>query len=135
MLQAPSRLANVRNDEMPMIAAGVQEIGLSGSFDWTDDTVYNTNLSYGWFLNDCWLFGFKVGVSGVNSDANVTAGLFTEYNIHTGTKWVPFVGGGVNYKRLDTGDDSADGIETGLEFGVKYFLRANMAISASMTGA
>lgn len=129
----PGRIASVRNDDLPMIAKGVQELGLSGSFDWSDDTVYTTNLTYGWFLTDCWLFGIKTGVAGVNSDVSVNAGLFTEFNYMTGTKWVPFVGGSASYKRIDTGD-SNDGLETTLEFGVKYFLRSNMAISTSMSG-
>ncbi len=129
----PSRLGQIRNSELPILALGVQELGLSGSFDWSNDTVYRTDLTYGWFVSDCWLFGIKTGLSGVNSDVSVLAGLFVEYNYLTGTKWVPFAGGSASYKRVDNGD-SNDGLDTTLEFGVKYFLRSNMAISTSIAG-
>ncbi len=134
LLNAPSRIANVRNDELPMIAAGVQEFGLSGYIDWTDTTSYATQLTYAWFITDCFQFGLRAGVTGTNSDANINVGLFGEHNFMTGSKWVPFIGGGVNYKRLDGGGSSNDTVEVVAEAGVKYFLRSNMAISASIAG-
>ncbi len=71
LLSAPTRIANVANDELPMIQQGVQEFGLSGFIDWTDDTSYAASLTYAWFITDCFQFGFQFGVSGVNSDANL----------------------------------------------------------------
>lgn len=124
----------VATDELPIIAQGVTEFGLSGYLDWTDDTTYATSVSYGYFVNDCWLLGVKLGLSGINSDVNFSGGLFAEYNFHTGTKWVPFVGVGANWKRIDSGAFDADAIEMAGEFGVKYFMRANVAVSASISG-
>lgn len=130
----PVSLGGIATDELPVIAKGVTEFGLSGYLDWTDDTTYSLNASYGYFLTDCWLLGFKLGFGGINSDINFSGGLFTEYNFLTGTKWVPFIGLGANWKHIDSDFYSSDAIEMAGEFGVKYFLRSNVAISLSMAG-
>lgn len=57
--------------------------------------------------------------------------MFGEYNDLTGTKWVPFVRGTVSYIDPNEGDDSA---AFGLDAGVKYFMRSNRTISASVGG-
>ncbi len=62
------------------------------------------------------------------------AGLFGEHNFLTGTKWVPFIGAGVNYKRIDGGGSSNDTVEGVATVGVKYFLRSDMALSISGSG-
>ncbi len=124
----------VATEELPIIAQGVTEFGLSGYLDWTDDTTYATSVSYGYFVNDCWLLGVKLGLSGINSDVNFSGGLFAEYNFKTGTKWVPFIGVGANWKRIDSGAFDSDSIEMSGELGVKYFMRANVAVSASISG-
>lgn len=127
-------LPGVATGELPIIARGVSEFGLSGYLDWTDTTTYAANFSYGYFVNDCWLLGFRVGLSGVNSNVNFSGGLFAEYNFQTGTKWVPFVGVGANWKRIDSGAFDSDSIEMAGELGLKYFMRANVAVSASISG-
>jgi len=124
----------ITNDDLPMIASGVQEFGLSGNLNWTNDTTYALDLSYGRFVTDCILAGVKGGVIGENSDADFSFGVFGEYNYKTGTKWVPFIGIGADWARLDDGFASSDAIRLRGELGVKYFLRSNMALSASMSG-
>lgn len=127
-------LGGIATDELPVIRQGVTEFGLSGFLDWDDDTDYALNLSYGYFVNDCWMLGVRLGTRGTNSDIDVSAGLFAEYNFHTGTKWVPFVGIGADWQRLDSDFADSDSIEMSGEFGVKYFMRANVAVTASMAG-
>ncbi len=119
---------------LPMIARGVQEFGLNGRLNWQDDTVYTLNLSYGRFVTDNWLVGGRLSVDGVNSDAGYALGVFAEYNFLTGTKWVPFAGIGVGYNHLEGRDTSVDSVQFSGEFGIKYFMRPNMAITASMVG-
>jgi len=118
-------------DGLPMLAPGVQELGLSGRLNWDDDTLYNFNISYGRFLTSNWLVGARAGVSGVNSNKDYNIGVFGEYNFLTGTKWVPFIGADLGYKRPYEGSNS--GI-LGAYGGVKYFMRSNLAIFASTGG-
>lgn len=132
--QSHTTMGNVATDELPIISKGVVEFGLNGYLDWTDDVNYATTVSYGRFVTDNWLLGARLGLTGVNSNVNFSGGLFAEYNYLTGTKWVPFVGLGANWKRIDSGAFNADAIEAAGEIGVKYFLRSNMAVSASISG-
>lgn len=127
-------LGGIATDELPIISKGVVEFGLSGYLDWSDATTYATNISYGRFVTDNWLLGAKIGLTGRNSNVNFSGGLFAEYNFLTGTKWVPFVGVGANWKRIDSGALSTDAIEMAGEFGVKYFMRSNVAVSGSISG-
>lgn len=126
---------SIRNDDLPMLSKGVQEFGLSGKLNWEDETEYALDLSYGRFVTDGLLLGVKGGVFGENSDASFNFGIFGEYNFNTGTKWVPFIGLGAEWARVDDGAFDADAIRLRGEFGVKYFLRENMAISIGMSGS
>jgi len=118
-------------DGLPMIDTGVQELGLSGRLNWEDNTDYTFDISYGKFVTPNWLVGVNAGITGVNSDKSYRAGVFGEYNFLTGTKWVPFVRTGVGYTRPNAGDDSAF---IGVDAGIKYFMRSNLAIFASIGG-
>jgi len=118
-------------DGLPMLAAGVQELSLGGQLNWESSTAYSFDISYGRFLTANWLVGIQAGITGVNSDKDYRAGVFGEYNFLTGTKWVPFVRGGLGYSRPDQGDDSGT---VGVDLGVKYFMRSNLAIFASVGG-
>lgn len=118
-------------DGLPILAPGVQELRLNGGLNWTDDTAYNLDISYGRFLTANWQVGVQGSITGVNSDQNYGLGVFGEYNFLTGTKWVPFIRGTVSYLRPNVGDDTA---AFGLDGGVKYFMRSNLAISASVGG-
>ena len=118
-------------DGLPMLAPGVQELSLSGRLNWEDSTAYNFDVSYGRFLTANWVVGVEAGITGINSDKDYRLGVFGEYNFLTGTKWVPFVRGGVGYSRPDQGSSSAT---VGLDAGVKYFMRSNLAIFGSVGG-
>jgi hypothetical protein len=116
---------------LPMLDTGVQELSLGGNLNWEDNTDYSFNMSYGRFVTPNWLLGVDVGVTGVNSSKDYRAGVFAEYNFLTGTKWVPFIRGGVGYSKPDNGDSGAT---LGLDAGIKYFMRSNLAIYTSMGG-
>ena len=118
-------------DGLPMLAPGVQELGLSGRLNWEDNTDYSFDISYGRFVTANWLLGANAGITGINSDKSYRAGVFAEYNFLTGTKWVPFVRTGLGYSRPDVGDD---GVFLGVDAGIKYFMRSNLAIFASIGG-
>lgn len=119
------------SDGLPMLAAGVQELSLGGHLNWEDNTSYNFDISYGRFITQNWLLGVEAGITGINSDKDYRLGAFAEYNFLTGTKWVPFVRGGVGYSHPDAGESGAI---LGLDAGIKYFMRSNLAIYASMGG-
>jgi hypothetical protein len=118
-------------DGLPMLAPGVQELSLSGRLNWEDNTAYNFDVSYGRFITSNWLVGVEAGITGINSDKDYRLGVFGEYNFLTGTKWVPFVRAGLGYTRPDEGDDS---VFVGVDAGIKYFMRSNLAIFASVGG-
>ncbi len=126
-----SHHSNYGGDNLPMLAAGVQELSLGGSLNWDDSTAYNFDISYGRFLTQNWLVGVQAGITGVNSNKDYRLGVFGEYNFLTGTQWVPFVRTGVGYTRPNQGSNSA---LFGVDVGVKYFMRSNMALFASVGG-
>lgn len=126
---------HLSNNDLPNLSAGVQEFGLSGNLNWDSSTKYALDLSYGRFVTDGLLVGVKGGVIGENSDASFNFGVFGEYNFATGTKWVPFIGLGADWAHVSEDDFDADAIRLRGELGIKYFLRENMAISASMSGS
>ncbi|MEN8846608.1 MAG: hypothetical protein ABF377_00860 [Akkermansiaceae bacterium] len=112
---------------------GTQEFGVSGSLNYADDIDYNLELSYGWLVKDQWEVGFVGGVQGTNSDNNFSLGLFTEYNwAIDDSKWVPFIGMSAKWASLDSGAFDADSIALGMDIGVKYFIRENIAISFAL---
>ncbi len=119
------------SDGLPMLNTGVQELSLGGHLNWEDNTDYNFDLSYGRFTTPNWLLGVQAGLTGINSEKDYRLGVFAEYNFLTGTKWVPFIRGGVGYSNPDGGDS---GMTLGMDAGVKYFMRSNLAIYASMGG-
>lgn len=116
---------------LPMLAPGVQELSLGGQVNWENSTAYNFDIGYGRFLTSNWLVGVHAGITGVNSDKDYRIGVYGEYNFLTGTKWVPFVRGGVGYSRPDQGGNNGT---VGLDAGIKYFMRSNLAIFASVGG-
>lgn len=120
---------------LPMLAPGVQELGINGFLNWEDDTTYALQVSYGRFITSNWMLGGKIGIDGQNSDAGYSIGGFAEYNWLTGTQWVPYVGLSLEYNRLNYDDSNLNSFRAGAELGVKYFMRPNMAISAAVGGA
>jgi hypothetical protein len=120
---------------LPMLAPGVQELGLAGALNWRDDTTYNLQISYGRFFTDNWLLGVRGGFQGEDSDVDFNVGVFAEYNWLTGTQWVPFFGVGADWAEVNSDFFDADSIELGATLGVKYFFRPNIAVSASLSAA
>ncbi|MDA7907896.1 hypothetical protein N9062_02005 [Akkermansiaceae bacterium] len=118
----------------PMLSEGTREFGITGNINFADDIAYNMNVTYGWFIKDRWEVGFGLGVQGVESDANFSLGLFTEYNfmISETSKWVPYVGFFVSWASLSSDVLDADSIALGRNLGMKYFVRENIAISMSI---
>lgn len=133
VLSTPGRVLSVGDQLPPMLSEGTQEFGISGNLNFADDFAYNLDLSYGWFLKDNWEIGFQASVQGVESDMNIGLGLFTEYNFsNDDSKWVPFIGMSAEWAKLDSDAFEADSIALGLEVGIKYFIRENIALSFSI---
>ena len=132
LLAAPGQMLKMNDGTLPNLSVGVQEFGLSGNVDYADDIAYNLNLSYGYFFKENWQIGFTASVQGEESDANFGLGLFTEYNFVGESKWVPFVGMSAKWARLGSDALDADSIALGVDLGVKYFIRENLALSFSI---
>ena len=122
-------------DWKPMLQQGTQELGVEGSVNFDDDLIYNLNLSYGYFFRDNWEVGGRLfGQGGESRDDSYGGGIFTEYNFANNTKWVPFIGGSLNWKEFDSDFADSGSIEVGVTIGVKYFISPNLAISLSGGG-
>lgn len=132
LMAAPGQMLKMNDGTLPNLSVGVQEFGLSGNVDYADDIAYNLNLSYGYFFKENWQVGFNAAVQGEDSDANFGLGLFTEYNFVGESKWVPFVGVSARWARLGSDALDSDSIALGVDLGVKYFLRENLALSFSI---
>lgn len=131
LVSLPGRAMGSGDTGLPMLYAGTQELGISGNVNFTDDVVYNLDLSYGYFFRDCWQVGFTANAFG-DDDFNFGVGLFTEYNFSTGSKWVPYVGVSAKWARVDSEFFDDDSIAFGGELGVKYFIRSHMAVFAAV---
>ncbi|MGJ8726564.1 MAG: outer membrane beta-barrel protein [Roseibacillus sp.] len=135
-----SGFMNVSDNSLPMLAAGTQELGIGGSVDLNDGVAWDLNMTYGWFIQDNWEFGFSVDWAGEDGDIlrDSRFGLFTEYNFATGSKWVPYVGFGASYAASGdrfVGTEEVlgnDGFAFSGELGVKYFIRSHMAVYAGV---
>lgn len=138
LLAVPGRVVgtatNLSDGLPPMLSQGTREFGIGGNVNFADDVAYNLNLTYGWFVKDRWEVGFGLGVQGVESDASWSLGLFTEYNfvVCETSKWVPYVGFSANWAALNSDALDSDSIALGLDLGVKYFIRENIAVSFSI---
>ena len=132
LLAAPKNLLSINDGSLPNLSKGVQEFGISGNINFADDIAYNVDLSYGYFFKDNWQIGFGLGVQGEDSDFNLGLGLFTEYNFVGKSKWVPFIGFSAEWASLDSDALDANSIGLGIDLGVKYFIRENLAVSFSI---
>ena len=133
LIKTPGRVLAIGDELPPMLSQGTQEFGIGGNIDFSDNIAYNLELTYGWYIKDNWQFGFTANVQGEDSDASFGAGLFTEYNFaYNDSKWVPFVGVSAEWARLDSDILDEDSVALGLDIGIKYFVRENIAISFSI---
>lgn len=133
----PGKALRFGDSSLPNLSAGTQEFGLGGNVQFGGDVIYNLDLSYGYFFKDNWEVGFDANLQGSDFSTTFGVGLFTEYNFDLDSKWVPFVGASIGLASINTDGDAAisddvSGLSLGGVFGVKYFIRENIAISASV---
>lgn len=137
----PGKALSFGDSSLPDLSAGTQEFGLSGNVQFNEDVVYNIDLSYGYFFRDNWEVGFSADISGADTQISLGLDLFTEYNFDLNSKWVPYIGASVGLASLNSDSDTSSGLNSiedvtsvklGGEFGVKYFLRENIAITAAV---
>ena len=139
----PGKAFSIGDGALPDLSAGTQEFGIAGNVQFGGDTVYNVDISYGYFFKDNWEVGFNTLIQGSDSQFTLGLGLFTEYNFDLDSKWVPFIGASVGLATLNTDDggsissnfetvDDVTSVTFGGVFGIKYFFRENIAITASV---
>lgn len=141
----PGKALSISDNSLPDLSAGTQEFGIGGNVQFGGDVIYNLDISYGYFFKDNWEVGFNAGIQGADSQLSLGLGLFTEYNFDFDSKWVPFVGASVGLATLSTDDggsaalnddinsiEDATSVTLGGVFGMKYFLRENIAITGSV---
>lgn len=115
-----------------------QEAGISAFLDF--DTPNKTELrftgQYGYFVLDYLEVGPRVKIFDNEVYTAWRLGGFCEYNIDTGTPWVPFVGAGLDLAGVDvaTGGGGEDNVGLALGFtgGAKYFFTEQVALSSAL---
>ena len=139
----PGKAFSMGDSSLPDLSAGTQEFGIGGNVQFGGDVVYNLDISYGYFFKDNWEVGIDASIQGSDTQVTLGVGLFTEYNFDLDSKWVPYIGASVSLASLNTDDggsfsttvgsvDDVTSIALGGEFGIKYFFRENIAITASV---
>lgn len=133
LLSLPGKTLGVfSSDELPNLAKGVQELGLSGNLNFAGKTAYNADISYGYFFADGWEVGLTANAFG-REDFNLGAGLFTEYNfVFDESKWVPYLGTAVKWARVSTSNTSQSSAAFTGELGLKYFIRSNVSVFSAI---
>jgi len=129
----PGKSLSLSDNFLPNLSAGTQEFGVSGNIGFQDEFSYNLDLSYGYFFKDNWEVGFNANLAGIEETFALGVGLFTEYNFDIDSKWVPFIGGSIGLASVSLEEiDTVSTLDIAGVFGVKYFVRENIAISGSV---
>lgn len=131
----PARPLDIRNDGKPMLSQGTQEFGVAGAVNFDEDVRFNLALSYGYFIKDNWEVGVRLfGQGGESTDDSYGGGFFTEYNFANDSKLVPYIGGSLNWEEFNSDAFDEGSITVGIDLGLKYFLRENLALVFSVGG-
>jgi len=123
-----------------MLDKGTREFAISGNGDIVSgDVSLYLEPKFGYFAWDNVELGLAGSLNYNENETQVSIGPFAEYNFRTGSKWVPFVGGAVEWLNADIDIDSSgvetdsDGVGFDASLGLKYFLADNIAISTRYT--
>jgi hypothetical protein len=123
-----------------MLQRGTQEIGLSGSLDFQQqsDVVIDLAARYGYFLyNNLEIGGFAEIAGDLESSFRYGFGGFAEYHFPyafgKASSLVPYVGGdvGLSFAHSDFTEDN-DALVFRPRVGLKWFFRENLAIDANL---
>ena len=125
------------------LKAGVKEFSLQGLVDLDADDSYSVDLNskYGYFIKDNWEVGGSIATDLSKSYKSFGLGLFTQYNFTNTTNFVPYIGIAtelinVDYdqkiKDLESKSFDVTAINFKASLGVKYFIRANIALTAEV---
>jgi hypothetical protein len=127
-------------DVTPMLDKGTKTLQLSGSLD-TDtpnDFDWTLGAQFGYFFWDNFELGFAAAGGGNDLTKNYDLGLYGQYNIATGSAWVPFLFLGGYYAGAEV-DDEIYNVTDKADFdtavgkvggGIAWFLRDGIAIDA-----
>jgi len=133
--------SSVYADSSEYLKAGTKEFNLQGLVDFDADDSYSVDLNskYGYFIKDNWEVGGSIATDLSKSYKSFGLGIFTEYNFTNTTNFVPYIGIATELVKADY-DDKLNDLEsksfdaTAMNFkaslGVKYFIRANIALTA-----
>lgn len=142
LLAALSVVAPLAAQASVQLPEGTEEFGVQGTAKIGDDWHVTLNGSYGVFIRDNWQVGGTTTVSAQDHNDLLSAkfGAFTEYNFVNSTRWVPYIGAATEVAALSFSENGSTGnigeegdswaLNIKLAAGVKYFVSANIAISA-----
>ncbi len=130
------------SDVVPNLNAGTKSLDISGSYDASTALDYSVSLDGGFgyfFIDNLEVIGVA-GWQGTSLADTFELGAEVQYNIPTGTPWVPFVGMGVLWAGTEIDDDfyededdfDKDAWLGRFMGGVKYFFRDDIALNLNM---
>ncbi len=130
------------NDVVPNLNKGTKSLDINGSYDNNTALDYQLNLGagFGYFFVDNLEVAAVLGWQSNSLSDTFELGGVVEYNIPTGTAWVPFVQAGVLWAGTELDDDkfnNAGEIDSDawlgrLGGGIKYFFRNDISLALSV---
>ena len=130
------------NDVVPNLNMGTKSLALSGSYDANHPLDYQLTLNagYGYFFWDNIELSVVGGWTSNDLIDTYTLGVAGEYNIQTGSPWVPYLLAGVLWSGMEIDDDVYNDVDDMDEDawigrfggGIKYFMRDGVALSLSL---
>ncbi len=135
-------MASATNEVVPNLDKGTKSLDINGSYDANTALDYQFNLGagFGYFFIDNLEVAVVTGWQSNSLSDTFELGAVVEYNIATGTPWVPFVQAGVLWAGTEVDDDvfndandmDADAWLGRFGGGVKYFFRNDIALSLDL---
>ena len=130
------------NDVVPNLNKGTKSLDINGSYDNNTALDYQLNIGagFGYFFVDNLEVAAVLGWQSNSLSDTFELGAVVEYNIPTGTPWVPFVQAGVLWAGTELDDkvyNDASNIDSDAWLGrfgggIKYFFRDDISLGLSV---
>ena len=119
-----------------LLPQGTSELALSGGVDLdsASGTQVDLNIFYGYFVQDYFQVGLKLGLYNDDDYTAWALGPRVEQNFDLGIELAPFVAGSLVFTTVDgpSGYGNKNALVFGVEGGLKYFITEYFALSSAL---